>query len=177
MFTCSFRMFTLRKVRCMLSCEERLLLYKSFILPSFDQGSLFYNSSTKEHLNSMQSLQNKCLRLVYNSSNWPGTWVAHLQSKLLNTTGRRHLILLKYAHIKSFNRRNLKDHTTRTLRSNRKLLLRESKSNNTKYEKSYVSLSTKLWNSLPGTYKHLNVKAFKTRVTHEMLQGKINFPE
>lgn len=170
-------MFTLRKVRWMLNCSERLLLYKCFILPYFDQGSLFYNSCNKEYLNSLQSLQNKCLRLVYSNNNWPGTIAAHTQSNLLNMSDRRHLMMLKYAHIKSFKRANLKDHAIRSLRSNRKVLLREQKSNNAKYEKSYISLSSKMWNSLLEPVKHLNLYAFKSRVQHEMMQGKLNFPE
>lgn len=53
--------------------------------PVLDQDSIFYIAYNSEYLNSLQSLQNKlCLRLLYNNDNWPGTVIAHNQSKLLN---------------------------------------------------------------------------------------------
>lgn len=54
----SFRMFILRKVRWQLGFRESLLLFKSGIIPFFDQGDLFFNAASKEQLQGLQTLQN-----------------------------------------------------------------------------------------------------------------------
>lgn len=86
--------------------------------------------------------------------------------------------MLKYAKKISGKRCNLKDHDTRSLRSNRKLLLKETKCNNVKYEKSFKVAAIKYWNKLPEEIKRIrNIKQFATRVKQELLLEKINFPQ
>lgn len=51
------RMYTLQKFRRTLTMKDALTLYKSSIMPYFDQGVLFYYySASKKTLNSLQSL-------------------------------------------------------------------------------------------------------------------------
>lgn len=130
----------------------------------------------KNRIHSMN--YNRCLRVVYRKNDWPGTDNALRNNNLLSCRSRRCLYLLKYAHKQSGKPGNLKEHSTRLLRSNRKLLLRECKCSNTKFEKSFLVTSTKFWNRIPEEIKHIrNTKLFTTRVKQELLQGNINFPE
>lgn len=54
----SGRMITLKRIRYLLSIKESLLLFKSKIMPYFDQGNLFYNVASKNILHGLQVLQN-----------------------------------------------------------------------------------------------------------------------
>lgn len=66
----------------------------------------------------------------------------------------------------------------RSPRSNRKVLLREKRSQNSLYDKCFVKRSIKLWNILPEEVKQIKrFKSFKIRAKLELLQEKPNFPE
>lgn len=94
----SSKMITLRKVRWTLGVKDALTLYKSCILPLIDQGSLFYDSASKEVLKGVQSLQYKSLRIFSGRKEWKGTSATQSKFRLLSTSQRRKLNLLKYAH-------------------------------------------------------------------------------
>lgn len=172
------RLFTLKRIRWSLSHNDTLILYKSSVLSLFDLGCLFYHCSNKNTLQGLQTLQNKGLRIVYLKKNWPGTDIAHKNCKLLTIKARRELYLLKYAHLRSFNHLNLKNHSSRNLRSASKMMLNSIIPRNRTYEKSFIYQSTRMWNHLDEEIKLIrNYKAFVTRVKMELLQNKLNFPE
>lgn len=174
----SGRTYTLKKVRWALNFRESMMLFKSSILCYFDQGSIFYHSASAVDLKQLQVLQNRCLRIVYGRRAWSDTISAHKNNNILMCRDRRLLFLLKRTHGLSFTPSNLKDHNTRTLRSMRKLLLKEPRCYNSKFEKAYINVGIKLWNRLPEEVKNIrNVEGFKTRVKTELLLGKLNFPE
>lgn len=91
------RAYLLKKVRNIVGHKEALTLYKSSILPFLDRGDIFFSSSDKQLLNSLQVLQNNCLRTVYGRRNWPGITQAHHESNLLLLKDRRDSHLLKLA--------------------------------------------------------------------------------
>lgn len=174
----SYRMATLRKVRWSLGYKEALTLYKSCILPYFDQGSLYFDCAVKDILKGLQTFQNKCLRLVTGKKRWEGTQEAHRKANLLSVADRRNLSLLKFAHKQSYDRTNLREVHDRSMRSNRRLLLKEPRSNCRQFDKSFVLKSTKMWNNIPEDYKKIrNIHSFKNHVKIEMLLNNINFPE
>lgn len=111
------RLFILKKIRWTLTKKDALTLYKSTILPFFDQGSPFYISANKNSLKSLQSLQNRALRIIYGKKNWPGTENAHKECKLLNTDDRRNFFLLKHANTLSYDTNNIKHCDPQTLSS------------------------------------------------------------
>lgn len=77
------RMITLRKVRYSLETKEALLLYKSKILPYYDIGDLFYDSANADQDRCLQTLQNKCIRIIYGSYSGLSTDVLHKKGNLL----------------------------------------------------------------------------------------------
>lgn len=129
-------------------------------------------------LKHLQTLYNKCMRVVYKKRDWPGTKNALKSNRLLSCHSRRCLNLLEYAQKRSSKPGNLKEHNVRALQSNRKLLLNEHKCQNTKFEKSFMVVAIKYWNKIPEEIKQIrNIKLFAMRVKKELLQGNINFPE
>lgn len=174
-----YRLHILRQVRWILGFDDSLLLYKTSILCFFDQGDIFYNAATRHELAAMQTIQNKCLRVIFGSKKkWPGTELAHKNCNLLKIKDRRNISLVKYAHIKSFNTNNLQSHNTRQLRSSNRLLLKEQRCKTNTLEKSFVIQSIRLWNKLPDYIKEIrNYYNFKSGVKTEVLLQKLNFPE
>lgn len=174
----SQRLYLLKKVRWVLNYNDALLLYKRSKLPYFDLGNIFYVSCDAVRLRSLQTLQNKGLRIILGKKQWTDTETAHVKCKLLKIHLRQKLSLLKYSHVRSFNPNNLSRHLQRSLRSQRKLLLHNNWPRNTKYERSYIFRASRLWNHLPEEYKrNRDIDKFKLRATKEMLLGNLNFPE
>lgn len=172
------RSYLLKKVRNITSHKETLTLYKSSILPFMDQGDLFFVAGNKTLLNSLQTMQNNCLRTVYGRQRWPGTQQAHTESKLMLLSDRRNLHLLKRAHITSMISTNLRQNNRHTLRSAGRLMLKEDSVYTEKFGKSYVVKSSRLWNSLPEEIKQIQeIPLFMVRVKREMLLNNLNFPE
>lgn len=174
----SYRMATLIRIRWLIGFKESLLLYQSSILCYCDQGDLFFSAGSKCQLQSLQVLQNRCLRIIFGKKNWPGIEQAHIRCNLLYVKDRRNLSLLKYAHRLSFDRSNLREVNVRQLRSNQKLLWKTKLVKYSIVEKSFVAKAPKLWNMLPEDHKKIrNIYNFKTRITKELLQQRLNFPE
>lgn len=172
------RMYTLRKIHWTLRTKDALTLYRSSILPYFDQGLLYYHSANAGPLKGLQSLQNKSLRIIYTKRNWHGTEDAHRNSNLLPIKDRYKLTLLKYAHRRSFNRENIKKTRDTRLRSSNKTYLKTEIPKNATYERSFTHRSSLLWNTLKDEMKAIkHMKPFKTRTKTELLLGNINFPE
>lgn len=123
--------------------------HRSCILSFINQGSLFYDCTVKDILKDLQTLQNKCLQLVKGKKHWDGTINTPEKLNLLTTVYIQKLNLLKYAHKLSFTPNNIKKRQTRSLRSNRKILLKEPRSNCRQFVKRFLSKSVKFWDSLP----------------------------
>lgn len=174
----SFRLYTLRKIRWLLSEQNSLLIFRSMLLPYFDVGDIYYNAANNELLKGLQSLQNQALKLISGRKNWAGSEQAHNKYNLLTTSKRRIYNLVKNGHMMSYTRCNLKPHNTRSLRSNRKILLLEQKAKNKKVEKSFLFKSRKMWNLIPEELKKIrDWSAFKLKLKLEMKLNNINFPE
>lgn len=148
-------LITLKKIRWTISEKEAFLLYKACIMPFLDQGDVFYSCARKDVLKSFQTIQNRALRIIIGKKNWVNTITAHSRLLFLTTSNRRNLNILCYAHKLSLKSENLKSHSMRSLRSNRKLLLVEPRSHCRSYDKSFVLNCRKLWNSLPEDVKKI----------------------
>lgn len=92
--------YILRKIRPYLTTEIALLLVKTCILPYYDIGDIFYNSSQKQFLNKLQVLTNNSLRTVYMKARGEIGSIdkMHLDAKLLKLVDRRRLHLLKVSY-------------------------------------------------------------------------------
>lgn len=174
-----YRLFTLKKVRHRLDQKDALTLFKSNLQPYFDQGDIYYDVSTHEQLKSLPCLQGTGMRMVYGKKCRGEQMQIYLRkSNLLTTTDQRHLSLDKHAHRLSFDRTNLRQHQQRSMRADQRKLLKLIILKDVKYERAFPYKGCKLWNTLPEDIKELkNLYRFRLRVSRELLQGKLNFPE
>lgn len=140
------RLYTLKKIRWTLTRQDALTLFKSTILPYLDQGNPFYVFTYQNSLNSLQTLQNRALRIVYKRREWSGTDQAHNNSRLLNAKWRWIFFPLKHGHFLSYNPQNMKFMSKHTLRSNNNLYLKTTLPKTRKYKKSFTFQSLRLWN-------------------------------
>lgn len=174
----AYRHYILKKIRWCISFSDAVTVFKSMILPMLDIGDIYYQSANKDILNSLQSLQNKCLRTIYYNKKWPGTLEAHKNINIFMTDSRRKLNLLKNAHTDSYKPSNIKEIAPRTLRSNRRVLLKTEMAKIKLYEKSHIYRSRKIWNQLSEEIKHIrDISKFKLRIKSEMKLNNLNFPE
>lgn len=165
----SSRLYTLRKIHWTISQMDALTLYKSSILPLFDQGSQFYSCASQKSLHFLRTLQNKALRIVYKRRKWPGTDLAHSNSKLKTLKNRSRFFLLRHAHERSYNPSNMRIAPQRSLRLNNSLLLKVSLAKNQKFEKSSIFQSMRPWNNLDEDIKGIhNFNGFKTCVKYNI---------
>lgn len=177
-WTIMLDLFTNALINWQLEFRDSLLLYKSGILTFFDQGDIFYHAASKDQLQGLQTLQNKCLKKIFMKKDWPGTENTHKRCNLLYVADKRKLSLVKFAHIISYRPENMREERRQNMRSNTVLLLKENHVRYEKYGKSFINISSQLWNRLPQVLKVINnTQVFKTRVKSELLQGKLNFPE
>lgn len=129
------------------------------------------------NLKSLQSLQNKALRCIFKDKSY-STEEAHTRANLLLLKDRRKINIVAMAHSRRIPHLRPTLKKPRNLRSNSKLQLEKPRSNNVKFENSFIVCAISYWNSLPSMLKVcLDPSLFKTRIKLELKQGKINFPE
>lgn len=107
-------------------------------MPFLDQGDIFYSCSNKDILKSLRTQQNKALRLIIGKKNWVDTLSALNHTPILSTSNRRNLNFISYAHKLSLNPGHLESHSSRSLRSNRRLFLDEPRSKCGLFDKSQM---------------------------------------
>lgn len=110
---------TLKKIRYLIDQKDAALLYKSYILPYFDLGNLWYHSACVHHKRTLQVLQNKCIKIIIGKKNYHDSNTAHRELSLLKLDDRVKISQLKFAHRMSRKPGNLEPHSSRALRSNR----------------------------------------------------------
>lgn len=175
--TVTSKLFILYKIRACLNKQHAMLLYKTSILPYFDIGQLYYDSCTKAELAKLQSLQNRCLKVIYTKKKWPGHETAQRESNLLPLHMRRNLNLLTLAQKLSFIDENLEPQKSYKTRYNQQKLLKLIRPKTKKYEDSFIHKSKRDWNKLKTELKEIqDARVFKTRLKLEMASNPHNFP-
>lgn len=120
-------------------------------------GDLFYNSATAKLLNHFQVLQNRALRCIFVDILPQSNEELHRRANLLTLQQRRNLNLITPTHVRKIPQFRLFDaiEKNKMLPSDNKKFLVVPFANNVKYEKSFVMLAIKRWNSLNECYKIL----------------------
>lgn len=121
----------------MIKKREALLLYKSYIIPYFDNGNLWYGAANEKHLRGLQTLEKRYIRIITGPSKGVNLDKAHKELSPFKLNDREKISQLKFAH-RSPNLGSLVTHTGRILRSHRKKLLTRPTANNAKFEKSFI---------------------------------------
>ena len=104
---------TLNKIRCYISDDAAIKLYKTMILPYMDYGDIFFMNANSDQLKKLQTLQNRALRTCLNTQLATPIEILHQSVQLpkLNVRREAHLInfMFKYkTNNKYLNNRNVR---------------------------------------------------------------------
>ncbi len=91
----------LGRLRPYISKSMSIQLYKSFIIPHFDYADVVYDSMSKQLSQQLQVLQNRCLRICCNSTDYVSTAELHAEVNMptLDIRRKNHCCNLVYKSI------------------------------------------------------------------------------
>ena len=149
--TLALKLKTLRKMRCFISENTALLLYKTTILPIIDYNDIIYRLLTQQQETKLQRTQNRALRTVYKGKQL-STQEMHELGKLDTLTVRRDIHLLALMYKRATNPEYV-DNTKRKTRTTTGTQLRVPHPKTDKMTRAPVYAGSKLWNTLPQTIR------------------------
>ena len=85
----------LKRIRKYLNVKTSVLIYKSFILPILEYGSILYMNASKSHLDRLQTLQNYALKCCLDVNKRTHTSIIHKKNKFNYLEESRKAQLLK----------------------------------------------------------------------------------
>ena len=175
----------LNRLRYLFPSTTLFLLYFSFIQPHLLYGLLAWESTSPSYLTNLQRLQNKALRIIFNSNSRASIILVYCKLRIIKISDMYNLELAKLMHQHSRNSlpsyfstffpkvSSIHNHSTRTHSQNTLYLpkfstLRPQKL--TKYQ------GTKIWNSIPINLRNQPFNKFKTIFKNQLLEDyNLNF--
>lgn len=143
------KIYTLGKIRCYIQSDTAIMIYKSLMLPIIEYG--FYLICNKQHIIRLQKIQNKILRLCFNTERVFPSFQLHTRARLLSLDLRQACSLLNFINIKL-----LKGDTTYEFDDRKDNRVRDSKwklkvtfPKTERFKKSICYTVPTLWNKLP----------------------------
>ena len=109
------KMTLLAKMKRYLNDDVALLIYKSMLLPYFDNADVIFNKSNSSDLDKLQRLQNRCLRICLGHDRMFSTDKVHKQASVpLLVDGRKaHVLNFMYLRKKKVHLLNNREIRTR----------------------------------------------------------------
>ena len=165
------KMFILSKVRQYLSEKSAILIYKSMLLPYFDYGDIVYMFSSKNELDKLERLQERCMKTctkTYGKNNLKETRIA---KKLPTLEKRRNCHLNNFMFKRKDNIENIDNNNctilTRSMTSKKFIV---KKPNIESYKRSINYSGATNWNNLPNDTKNIDLfDVFKFKQKKELL--------
>ena len=148
MQTVLYKVNLLCKVQQFVTESVALMVYKSMILPYFDNGDVIYISLFKEGLDKLQRLQNKCLKICKGLNIRFETDTLHEITACPKLQARRRAHVNMFMFKRSCNAELLDSRDIRT-RAHDAPLFRVKIPNSEAYKRSIEYSGSVLWNSLP----------------------------
>ena len=165
----SHKLFIISKVKQFLTISSAILIYKTMILPYFDYGDIVYMFSSKNGLDKLERLQERCINIctrTYGRDNINNLRATH---KLPKLEKRRicHINNFMYKRNTNINDTDLERTQTRS-QSTKKFIV--NKPNIESYKRSIVYSGAVTWNALNTEVKKIQIfEAFKYHQKKEML--------
>ena len=165
----SHKLYILSKVRQYLTKESAILIYKSMILPYFDYGDIVYMFSSKNELDKMERLQERCINIcttTYGKDN-----IKNIRStyKLPTLERRRKCHINNFMYKRNTNIENIDNEIIRTRSKSAKKFV-VNKPNLEAYKRSIIYSGEVSWNTLKSETKNVEIfDAFKHYQKKEML--------
>ena len=168
------KLYILSKTRQYLTEKTAIVIYKSMILPYFDYGDIIYMFSSKNDLEKLERLQERCIHIctrTYGRINIDNTRKAN---KIPTLEKRRNCNLNNFMYKKRDNIEIIDDDDNLIMtrsRTNKKFIVH--KPNLESYKRSIVYSGAKCWNSLPNESKNIDIyEIFKFHQKKKMLEFK-----
>ena len=171
------QIYQLSKIRRFLNINAALCIYKTTILPLFDYADIAYEQNLQTVNNKLQVLQNKSLRLIYNTpidyrnlNNRVTTEELHDRAALITLQNRRDAHALFYA----YDLAQLpvwQDQRLINTRRHQGIRLKVTRPKLPIIYRSIEYRAVKLWNNLKEHYTRIPTKiTFKKQITGDLLK-------
>ena len=144
----AYKIYTLTKIRPLISNYQAISLYKSKILPYFDYGDIFYNSTYKRTLSKLQKLQNLALKLCLCKDHLYHTNLLHIEANVPKLENKRTCHITNFAFSRARDPNYIREFD-RNLRAGDAPILFEPFSRCETFRRSIVYQCAIHWNILP----------------------------
>ena len=160
------KIFILSKIRPYITVNAAIRVYKTKILPYFDQGDLFYMGSHLKSTDKLQKLQNRALRICLNSGPRNSRNTLHVQAEIPLLEFRRISHLRNYMYKRKENPVYIENAQVNTRRHDA-VMVKSVQANYTLVERSIFCKGAKEWNNLDLNQRNIptfeRFKAFQKR--------------
>ena len=152
----SYKIFQFGKIRKYINIDTRILVYKQTILPLVEYVSYILCLNTKQDVDKLQKLQNRCLRMCLDIANPRDMSVSmlHGSARVSMLDIRRDIQLLNIMFALKNNGQFKKD-CIRNTRSMEKYVFHNDISHTSLYDKSPYNIGVLLWNRVPQDIQNL----------------------
>ena len=168
----AYKLYLLTRIRKYINIEQAICIYPSKILPYFDYGDIFYNTTFQRILYKLQILQNRALRVCLNRDSRYHVNLLHSESNIPLLTNRRNTYVLNFVYPRSRIVKYL-EIENRPLRMYAAPVMIEIPSNNVPFERSLLYQGARKWNMtvLPVDKRNIpNHKSFKKKQKQKLQQ-------
>ena len=141
-----YKSYILTRIRKYINTEQAICIYRSKVLPYFDYGDIFYDTTFQRVLYKLQILQNRALRVHKDSRCYIN--LLHSESKIPLLINRRTTHVLNFIYPRSKMDKYLKIEN-RPLRMYAAPVMIEIQSNNASFERRLLYQGACKWNVLP----------------------------
>ena len=166
----AYKLYLLTRIRKYINTEQAICIYRSKILPYFDYGDIFYNTTFQRILYRLQILQNRALRVCLHRDSRYQVDLLHGESKIPLLLNRCNSHVLNCIYPRSKMDKYLKNEN-RPLRMYAAPVMTEIPSNNVPFERSLLYQGARKWNVLPVVERNIpNRKSFKKKQKWKLQQ-------
>ena len=143
-------------LRHYLTEKSAILIYKSMLLPYFDYGDILYTFSSKNELDKLERLQERCINICTKTYGRDNINRIRADIKLPKLEKRRDCHLNNFMYKKTDNIEIVEENEILTRsKSCKKFVI--NKPNLETYKRSIVYSGAKFWNNLPVKTKNVDV--------------------
>ena len=157
--TISYKLSLLQKLKCYISCEAAIQIYKSMVIPYFDYGDVLYQGTNKKHLDKLQKLQNRGLRICFGHRNQLSIDNMHFEAKICKLQDRRNQHVYNFMFKQKCNHNIVDTRNIRT-RAHDAILFNTNMPLCEKFKHNIFYYGARLWNQLP--VKERKIEEYKT---------------
>ena len=165
----SHKLYIISKIRKFLTTKSSILIYKTMILPYFDYGDIVYMFASKNELNKLERLQERCINICTRTYGRDNISNIRAEHKLPTLEKRRKCHINNFMYKRDTNIEENIDSSIQTRsKTSKKFIV--NKPNIEAYKRSIIYSGATTWNALKPETKNIQIyEAFKYHQKKEML--------